>query len=61
MTRTNTSIAVIGLGDDGTIIAVAHRQFAAMQTAQMQALGKANHVLYDLKNMLPANGSDLRL
>ena len=65
MIPANTSINMVtepeAASYDGTIIAVAHRQFAAMETARMQALGKANHVMYDLKNVLPAHGSDLRL
>ena len=46
---------------DGIIVAVAHRQFVAMDTDQLRALGKDAHVLYDLKNVLPTHGSDLRL
>lgn len=46
---------------DGIILAVAHQQFKAMGAAAIRALGKANHVLYDLKYLLPATDSDLRL
>jgi len=46
---------------DGIVIAVSHRQFAEMGTEKMRGLGKDNHVLYDLKNMLPVDKSDLRL
>jgi UDP-N-acetyl-D-galactosamine dehydrogenase len=46
---------------DGIIIAVAHRQFAAMSAAQLRRLGRDAHVLYDLKNVLPVGESDLRL
>jgi UDP-N-acetyl-D-galactosamine dehydrogenase len=46
---------------DGIIIAVAHRQFAAMSPGQLRALGREAHVLYDLKNVLPMGDSDLRL
>jgi len=35
--------------------------FKAMGTAQVHALGKSSHVLYDLKYMLPAEAADLRL
>ena len=46
---------------DAIIIAVAHDQFKAMSAADLRALGKPLHVLYDLKYVLPANDSDLRL
>ncbi len=46
---------------DAIIIAVAHRQFKAMGAAAIRALGKPGHVLYDLKYLLPATDSDLRL
>ena len=46
---------------DGIIVAVAHRQFAALDATQLRALGKEHHVLYDLKNILPMGDSDLRL
>ena len=46
---------------DGVILAVAHRQFAAMGAENIHALGKVDHVLYDLKYVLPANQADLRL
>lgn len=46
---------------DGIILAVAHQQFKAMGAAAIHALGKSNHVLYDLKYLLPAADSDLRL
>ena len=46
---------------DGIIIAVAHHQFKTMGAAAIRALGKPNHVLYDLKYLLPAAESDLRL
>jgi UDP-N-acetyl-D-galactosamine dehydrogenase len=40
---------------------VAHQQFAEMGVEQIRALGKSAHVLYDLKYILPADASDLRL
>jgi len=40
---------------------VAHKQFAEMGLKQIRALGKSLHVLYDLKYLLPADQSDLRL
>jgi UDP-N-acetyl-D-galactosamine dehydrogenase len=46
---------------DGIIVAVAHHQFKAMGEAAIRALGKKAHVLYDLKYILPADASDLRL
>jgi len=46
---------------DGVILAVAHEQFAAMGAAALRALGKPEHVLYDLKYVLAAGESDLRL
>ena len=46
---------------DGIIVAVAHHQFKSMGAAAIRALGKPNHVLYDLKYLLPATESDLRL
>ena len=46
---------------DAIIIAVAHHQFKTMGAASIRALGKADHVLYDLKYLLPAVDSDIRL
>jgi UDP-N-acetyl-D-glucosamine/UDP-N-acetyl-D-galactosamine dehydrogenase len=46
---------------DAIIIAVAHAQFKAMGAAAIRALGKPQHVLYDLKYVLPAEESDVRL
>lgn len=46
---------------DAVILAVAHEQFKAMGAAKIRALGKANHVLYDLKYVLDQSESDLRL
>lgn len=46
---------------DGVIIAVAHSQFVEMGAERLRALGKVDHVLYDLKYVLPQNASDLRL
>ena len=46
---------------DAIIIAVAHHQFKAMGAAAIRALGKPDHVLYDLKYLLPISDSDLRL
>ncbi len=46
---------------DAVVLAVAHEQFKQMGAAQIRALGKQNHVLYDLKYVLAASESDLRL
>jgi len=46
---------------DGIILAVAHRQFTDMGADAMRALGRPEHVLYDLKYVFPADQSDLRL
>lgn len=46
---------------DGIILAVAHEQFVAMGCEAIRALGKPEHVLYDLKYVLTADESDLRL
>ena len=46
---------------DAIIIAVAHEQFKSMGAPALRALGKPQHVLYDLKYVLPAEASDLRL
>jgi len=40
---------------------VAHHQFRDMGAAAIRALGKKNVVLYDLKYVLTAGESDLRL
>ncbi|MGE8624576.1 Vi polysaccharide biosynthesis UDP-N-acetylglucosamine C-6 dehydrogenase TviB [Acinetobacter schindleri] len=46
---------------DAVILAVAHDQFKAMDVDVIRGLGKANHVLYDLKYVLSQSESDLRL
>ena len=46
---------------DAVIIAVAHHQFKAMGITAIRALGKKNHVLYDIKYILPAETVDGRL
>jgi UDP-N-acetyl-D-galactosamine dehydrogenase len=45
----------------GIILAVAHRQFKEMGAAAIRTAGKENHVLYDLKYLLPEEQADLRL
>lgn len=46
---------------DAIILAVSHDQFVAMGCDEIRALGKPEHVLYDLKYVLTADQSDLRL
>lgn len=46
---------------DGIILAVAHNQFVEMGVEQIRALGKSNHVLYDLKYLFDSKLSDIRL
>lgn len=46
---------------DAMILAVAHDQFKQMGAAGIRVLGKANHVLYDLKYVLTQSESDIRL
>ena len=48
-------------GYDGIVLAVAHDQFKALGANAMRGFGKADHVLYDLKNVLDTQESDLRL
>lgn len=46
---------------DGVILAVAHDHFVEMGVDTIRAMGKPEHVLYDLKYLLPAGLSDIRL
>ncbi|WIY52434.1 Vi polysaccharide biosynthesis UDP-N-acetylglucosamine C-6 dehydrogenase TviB [Devosia sp. YIM 151766] len=46
---------------DAIVLAVAHDEFRAMGASAIRALGKPGHVLYDLKYVLGADESDLRL
>jgi UDP-N-acetyl-D-galactosamine dehydrogenase len=46
---------------DGVILAVGHKQFVQLGAANIRKFGKAEHVLYDLKYLLTAEESDLRL
>jgi len=48
-------------GYDGLVIAVSHRQFCGMSADEIHALGKENHVLYDIKGVLPKDRVDGRL
>lgn len=46
---------------DAMILAVAHREFRELGVEGIRAWGKAEHVLYDLKYLLPKESVDLRL
>ncbi len=46
---------------DAVILAVAHHQFKDMGVQAIRALGKSEHVIYDLKYVLSQAESDLRL
>ncbi|WP_291334221.1 Vi polysaccharide biosynthesis UDP-N-acetylglucosamine C-6 dehydrogenase TviB [Acinetobacter sp. UBA801] len=46
---------------DAVILAVAHDQFKQMTAADIHALGKTKHVLFDLKYILSKEYSDIRL
>ena len=46
---------------DAIVLAVAHQHFKTLGAAGIRAFGKATHVLYDLKYLLPREQSDLRL
>lgn len=46
---------------DAIILAVAHNEFKSMGGALIRSFGKHEHVLYDLKYILPETESDLRL
>jgi UDP-N-acetyl-D-galactosamine dehydrogenase len=48
-------------GYDAVILAVAHRQFRDLGTARIRALGKPDHILFDVKGLLPRNEVDDRL
>ncbi|WP_168397812.1 Vi polysaccharide biosynthesis UDP-N-acetylglucosamine C-6 dehydrogenase TviB [Acinetobacter indicus] len=46
---------------DAIVLAVAHDQFKQMTAAEIHALGKVKHVLYDLKYLLNEENTSLRL
>jgi UDP-N-acetyl-D-galactosamine dehydrogenase len=46
---------------DAIILAVAHDQFKAMSADEIHALGKTEHVLFDVKHLLPVDAVDDRL
>ncbi|MDB5797087.1 MAG: Vi polysaccharide biosynthesis UDP-N-acetylglucosamine dehydrogenase TviB [Paucimonas sp.] len=46
---------------DAIILAVSHRQFRELGANRVREFGKASHVLFDVKCVLPRHGADLRL
>lgn len=46
---------------DGIIMAVAHKEFRELPVDMIRSWGRPNHVLYDLKYVLPKTSVDLRL
>jgi len=46
---------------DAIILAVAHKQFVDMGSTAIRKLGKSEHVLYDIKSILPKDSVDARL
>ena len=46
---------------DGIIIAVGHKEFKAMGASSIRKLGKAKHILFDLKYALNKSDVDIRL
>lgn len=46
---------------DAIVLAVAHNEFRAMGAEHIRSLGKAKHILYDLKYLLSRDQSDIRL
>ena len=46
---------------DAIVIAVAHRQFLDMSPGEIHALGREEHIVYDIKSVLPRDEVDARL
>lgn len=46
---------------DAIVLAVAHREFKELGAASMRKFGKEEHVLFDLKYVLPKGDADIRL
>lgn len=46
---------------NGIVLAVSHQEFVDMGVSEIRKLGQDDHVLYDLKYVLPVDQSDLRL
>ncbi len=46
---------------DALVLAVDHTDFKTWGVEKIRSLGKKNHVLYDIKHVLPVDQSDIRL
>jgi len=46
---------------DAIILAVPHKEFIGMGSAQIRLFGKPGHILYDVKYLFPADQTDARL
>ncbi len=46
---------------DAIVLAVPHKEFIEMGSAQIRAFGKPGHILYDVKYLFPADQTDARL
>ena len=46
---------------DGIVIAVSHHQFKTLNISDIRQLCKDNHVIFDVKNIFPAEQTDGRL
>ncbi|MBM5810995.1 MAG: Vi polysaccharide biosynthesis UDP-N-acetylglucosamine C-6 dehydrogenase TviB [Gammaproteobacteria bacterium] len=46
---------------DAIVVAVAHRQFRALEVAALRRCARRNHVLYDIKHVFPKEAVDGRL
>jgi len=46
---------------DAIILAVSHDEFKKLGAENIRKFGKDNHVLYDLKYLLPKESVDMRL
>ncbi len=46
---------------DAIVLAVAHEQFKKMEIEKIQAMGKPESIIYDLKYLFPATQTDARL
>ncbi|MFS2015448.1 Vi polysaccharide biosynthesis UDP-N-acetylglucosamine C-6 dehydrogenase TviB [Massilia sp. CT11-108] len=46
---------------DAVVVAVAHNQFKEIGAAGLRAFGKEQHILFDLKYVLPKGDADIRL
>jgi UDP-N-acetyl-D-galactosamine dehydrogenase len=53
--------APVSASYDAVILAVAHQQFRDMGAKAIRGLGKKQHVLYDIKSVLPIDQVDARL